>query len=283
MKKYFLILAVLSILFATGCPSRQPTAKAVTCKGSDTMVILVQRWAENYMKEKPDVVIQVTGGGSGTGIAALINGGTDICQASRSMTDKERGQIKAKFGKEAKEIPVALDGIAIYVNEKNPLSEISLSQLKDIYMGKIKNWKDLGGMDTQIIPYSRENNSGTYMYFKEHVLAGADFDVGIQTLPGTAAVVNAVSKDVHSLGYGGIAYSHGIKVLKVKKDEGSEAVEANLDNVTNGKYPISRKLFFYTVGEPAGQAKEFIDWTLGAEGQKICEEVGYYPLPKPGA
>jgi phosphate transport system substrate-binding protein len=279
MKKILFVFAALILVGVVGCPSRQ-AAKTVTCKGSDTMVILVQRWAENYMKEKPGDIVQVTGGGSGTGIAALINGGTDICQASRPMSDKERGQVKEKFGKDAKEIPVALDGIAIYVHEQNPLNEISLPQLKDIYTGKIKNWKELGGADAQIVPYSRENNSGTYMYFKEHVLAGVDFEVGVQTLPGTAAVVNAVSKDLRSMGYGGIAYAKGIKALKVKKDAMAAAITPSMETVTQGTYPISRKLYFYTVGDPSGMVKEFIDWTLGDHGQKICEDVGYYPLPK---
>jgi phosphate transport system substrate-binding protein len=279
MKRTAIILSVLVALGAAGCPGRQ-TAKTVTCKGSDTMVILVQRWAENYMKEKPGIIVQVSGGGSGTGIAALINGGTDICQASRPMTDKERAQVKAKFGKEVVEIPVALDGIAIYVNEQNPISEISLPQLKAIYTGKLKNWKELGGQDAEIVIYSRENNSGTYMYFKEHVLGNTDFESGVQTLPGTAALVNAVAKDSRSIGYGGIAYVKGVKAIKVKRDDASPAVEPNMANVDNGSYPISRNLFFYTVGEAQGEVKAFIDWALGAEGQKICAEVGYYPLPK---
>jgi phosphate transport system substrate-binding protein len=277
MKKGMILLVCVATLAILGCPSRD-VSKTVTCKGSDTMVILVQRWAETYMKEKPGVVIQVTGGGSGTGIAALINGGTDICQASRPMKEREREQVKAKYGKAVAEIPVALDGIAVYVHESNPLPAITLAQLKGIYTGAIRNWKEIGGADAPIVSYSRENNSGTYMYFKEHVLAGADFAVGIQTLPGTAAVVNAVSKDPGSIGYGGIAYSKGIKAVPVKKDDAAEAVTPDIANVTSGKYPISRSLYFYTVGAPAGIVKEFIDWTLGDEGQKVCQEVGYYPL-----
>lgn len=279
MNKVLIFVAGFIALTVMSCTGERQTTQAVTCKGSDTMVILVQRWAENYMQEKAGFIVQVTGGGSGTGIAALINGGTDICQASRPMTEKERGQIKAKYSQDAKEIPVALDGIAVYVSEQNPLAEISLTQLKGIYTGLITNWRELGGADQQIVPYSRENNSGTYIYFKEHVLAGADFAVEVQTLPGTAAVVNAVAKDAQSIGYGGIAYAKGIKALKVKRDETSEAIEPSLSSVSDGTYPISRSLFFYTIGEPQGTVKDFIDWTLGAEGQKICQEVGYYPLP----
>lgn len=266
----------------SGSKEMAANAKRITVKGSDTMVILGQRWAEYYMQRNPGkATIQVTGGGSGTGIAALINGATDICEASRPMKETEKQQVKAKTGKEVKEIPVALDGVAIYVNEANPIQEITLAQAKGIYTGKIINWKELGGADATIITYGRENNSGTYMYVKEHVLQDQDFAAGVQTLPGTAAVVNAVAKDVRSIGYGGIAYAKGIKALKVKKDNAAPAVEPTMDNVVKQTYPISRYLYFYTAGEPQGEIKAFIDWVLSDEGQKICQEVGYYPLPKP--
>jgi phosphate transport system substrate-binding protein len=196
------------------------------------------------------------------------------------MKDKEKQQVKAKHGKDVKEIPVALDGLAIYVNESNPIKEITIAQLKGIYTHKVKNWSELGGSDAMIVTYGRENNSGTYAYFKEHVLENADFAAEVQTLPGTAAVVNAVSKDVHGMGYGGIGYGKGIKLVPVRKDDKSPAVPPTMENVVNNTYPISRELYFYTVGEPTGEVKAFIDWVLGAEGQKVCEEVGYYPLRK---
>jgi phosphate transport system substrate-binding protein len=273
------VAITLMFLSLSGCGGGSTTGpKVVTIKGSDTMVILGQRWAETYMGAHPGTRIQVTGGGSGTGIAALINGGTDICEASRPMKDKEKEQVKARHGKEVKEIPVALDGIAIYVHQSSPISVLSQPQLKLIYTGKITNWKDVGGQDAKIVPYSRENNSGTYVFFKEHVLGNEDFAREIQTLPGTAAVVNAVSKDPASIGYGGIAYATGIRAVPVKKDDNSEAVPVSLQTVQSGKYPLSRNLFFYTIGEPQGEEKAFIDWVLGSEGQKICEAVGYYPL-----
>lgn len=274
-----LIMATLSCGDGGG-NDRPATNKPLTMKGSDTMVILGQRWAEKYMGDHPGTAIQVTGGGSGTGIAALINGATDICMSSRPMKGKERKQISEKSRQEVKEIAVALDGIAIYVNEANPLSEISIDQSRDIYLGKTTSWKALGGEEKQIVAYGRENNSGTYMYFKEHVLENKDFAAGVQTLPGTAAVVNAVSKDRYAIGYGGIAYAKGIKPLRVRKDESSEAIAPTMEHVVSGKYPISRSLYFYTAGEPNGTAKVFIEWALGADGQKICGEVGYYPLPK---
>jgi phosphate transport system substrate-binding protein len=270
-------LAVWMIPGCSGCGGGGGS-RSITIKGSDTMVILGQRWAETYMRLNPGVTIQVTGGGSGTGIAALINGGTDICESSRPMKEKEKQQAKARYGKDVKEIPVALDGLAIYVHESCPIKDISLAQVKAIYTGKITNWKDLGWTDAQIIAYSRENNSGTYVYFKEHVLENADFAADVQTLPGTAAVVNAVSKDPKSIGYGGIGYGKGAKALPVRKDDKSPGVEPSLENVESGNYPISRELYFYTMGEPTGDLKAFIEWVLSEEGQKVCQEVGYYPL-----
>jgi phosphate transport system substrate-binding protein len=261
-----------SILLAEGT--------SITVKGSDTMVLLGQRWAEVYMKNNPGSRIQVTGGGSGTGIAALINGTTDICEASRPMKDKEKEDVKAKRGAEVKEIPVAVDGLAVYLNAANPIKEISLEQLKGIYMGKITDWKDVGGKPGKIIAYGRENNSGTYAYFKEHVLANGDFHPSVQTLPGTSAVTNAVAKDPKAIGYGGIAYAKGIHHAMVKKDASTPAVEPSMENVLSGKYPISRYLYWYIAGEPSGETKKLVDWVLGPEGQKLVQEVGYYPLPK---
>ncbi len=282
MKRTLGVLALCLVsLYAASCagrPGGDSNSKTITIKGSDTMVILGQRWAETYMSEHPNIHIQVTGGGSGTGIAALINGGTDICEASRPMTDKEREMVKARQGTDVKEIPVALDGIAIYVHKDNLVPCLTEAQLKGIYTNKITNWNEVGGPDRKIVAYSRENNSGTYVFFKEHVLNNEDYASGIQTLPGTAAVVNAVSKDTASIGYGGIAYASGIRALPVKKDVNSEAISPSLETVQTKKYPLSRYLYFYTAGDPTGEIKAFIDWALSTEGQKTCEAVGYYPL-----
>jgi phosphate transport system substrate-binding protein len=280
-KKTWIVLFACAVSATIACgrgPDSGNQAKTVTVKGSDTMVILGQRWAETYMNSHPGVSIQVTGGGSGTGIAALINGGTDICEASRTMKDQEKEQVLKRHGKAVVEIPVALDGVAIYVHESSPIRELTMPQLKDIYTGKLTNWSDVGGKDGRIVAYSRENNSGTYVFFKEHVLANEDFAREIQTLPGTAAVVNAVSKDSASIGYGGIAYATGIRAIPIRRDSAAELVQPSLETVQNGRYPLSRNLFFYTIGQPAGEEKAFIDWVLGTEGQKICELVGYYPL-----
>ena len=287
-------LAVAAVL-AVGCtrtddakpaPAASGSAPAVaadktdiTLKGSDTMVILGQRWAEAYMKANAGSTIQVTGGGSGTGIAALINGSTDICEASRPMKDKEKDEVQAKRSAPAVEIKVALDALAVYVNEKNPLTEISIPALSKVYLGESKDWKDVGGKAHAVILYGRENNSGTYGYFKEHVLGGKDFAASTQTLAGTSAVANAIKGDVFGIGYGGIAYLEGIKALKVKKDDTSPAIAPSLTTAQDGSYPISRFLYFYTAGEPTGTTKKFIDWVKGPDGQKVIGDVGYYPLP----
>ena len=254
---------------------------ALTVKGSDTMVILGQRWAEAYMKKNPQVSVQVTGGGSGTGIAALIDGGTDVCNASRPMTDKEKADVQLKRGAPAIETKVALDALAVYVHEENPIDTIDLGQLSAMYLGQTTNWKDVGGKDEKIVLYGRENNSGTYGYFKEHVLANKDFAAEVQSLSGTSAVVNAVKGDPRGIGYGGIAYASGIRLLKVKKTKDAAAVEPKESTALDGSYPISRYLFVYTAGEPRGTVKDFIQWILSNEGQGVVKDVGYFPLPKP--
>ena len=279
-----LLVGALVCLCFAGCGGTETGGsgerKVITVKGSDTMVILGQRWAEEYMNKNPGISIQVTGGGSGTGIAALINGATDICESSRPMKEKEKQDIRARQGKEVKEIPVALDGLAVYFHQSNPIQSITRAQLKSIYRGRLSNWRELGWENAQIVTYSRENNSGTYVFFKEHILDNEDFAENVQTLPGTAAIVNAVANDRRSIGYGGIAYSSGIRAVPVVGKEGGEAVSPSLETVQSGKYPLSRNLYFYTAGEPLGHIKEFINWVLSDEGQKTCDQVGYYPLKK---
>jgi phosphate transport system substrate-binding protein len=252
--------------------------EVITVKGSDTMVILAQRWAEVYMAKHPNVTVQVTGGGSGVGISALINGTTDICNASRPMKQSEIDKLKARFNVLGVEIKTAKDGLSLYVNESNPVQELSLDQIKKIYTGETQNWKDVGGPDAKIILYGRENSSGTYVYFKDNVLGGADFSPMTQTMPGTAAVVNAVAKDKYGIGYGGAAYGKGIKYAKVKKDAKSTAYEPTEANVKSGLYPISRYLYMYTRNRPTGPLKEYVDWILSSEGQEIVAKVGYFPV-----
>jgi phosphate transport system substrate-binding protein len=278
MKLHQAILVALLAALLGGGGALEAQQRNITMKGSDTMVILGQRWAEEYMKKNAGVTIQVTGGGSGTGIAALINGTTDIAQSSRPMKESEKTSLKARRGLEVLELAVAVDGLAVYVHESNPVDALSLAQLRGIYTGAIRSWKDVGGGDERIILYSRENNSGTYAYFKEHVLENADYHPTVQTLPGTAAVINAVAKDARGIGYGGIAYGKGIKPLKVKKEAGSPAIEPSMEEVLAERYPISRHLYWYFAGPPSGERKAFARWALSPEGQQVVENVGYYPL-----
>src|SRR5690606_12245730 len=239
---------------------------------------LAQRLAEAFMHKNPGLTVQVTGGGSGTGIAALINGTTEIATASRPMKESEKAQVQARRERPAVEHAVALDGIAIYVHESNPVPHLTLDQIKRIYEGRIKDWSEVGGPAGRITLYSRENNCGTYAYFKEEVMDDEDFDPRAQTLPGTSTVVNAIAKDPRGIGFVGIAFGSGIRTVPVKKDEQAEAVAPSLETVTNGTYPISRKLFMYTAGEPTGIVAQFLEFALSPEGQALAEKAGYYPL-----
>jgi phosphate transport system substrate-binding protein len=253
----------------------------ITAKGSDTLVILAQKWAEVYMQQHSNVKIQVTGGGSGTGFAALQNQTTDLCNASRKIRAKEIEACIKAFGKRPTEYRVALDGLSVYVNDKNKLTELTIPQLEQIFSGKIRNWKEVGGEDRPITVYSRENSSGTYEFFKEHVLQGKDFLASAQTMPGTAAVLQAVAKDPSGIGYGGAAYGAGAKHVAIKKTDVDPAVEPNEETVVGGKYPISRFLYIYV--NPAldkGDVATYLNWIRSDEGQKLVKEVGYFPLPQ---
>jgi len=268
-----LAAAALSVVAST-------SAGSITVKGSDTLVILAQKWAEVYMSKHAETKIQVTGGGSGIGFAALQNQQTDLCDASRKIKSSEIANCIKAFGKRPTEYKVALDGLSVYVNENNPIKELSVDQLQGIFTGKFKNWKEVGGDDAPITVYSRENSSGTYEFFKEHVLQGKDFAASAQTMPGTAALVQAVAKDPKGIGYGGAAYAAGTRALKVKKDDASPAIEPTEETVVNGTYPIWRYLYVYV--NPAmdkGEITAYLSWIRGDEGQKLVKEVGYYPLP----
>ncbi len=272
MKKF---LASFLAVFLLALPLAAQ-AGTVTVKGSDTMVILGQRWAEEFMKKNASTKMQVTGGGSGTGLAALINGTTDIAMASRPMKEGEVEKLRGRFNTTGTEISVAKDGVTFYVHESNPLTSLTMEQLKGIYLGDITNWKDVGGPDAPIIVYSRENSSGTYVFVKDNVLGGDDYTPSAQTLPGTAAVVNAVSKEKYGIGYGGAAYAKGIKELNVKM--GGDEIAPSAENIKSGKYPLARDLYFYLRNKPSGEVKTFIDHVLSPEGQEIVKKVGYFPV-----
>jgi phosphate transport system substrate-binding protein len=271
--KFGMVAAMLGVVISA-------SAANITVKGSDTLVILAQKWAEVYMSSHPAVKIEVTGGGSGVGFAALENEGTDIADASRQIEAREKeGCIKA-FGKVPKEYRVAVDGLSVYVNNANPVKELTLAQLEGIFTGQTTSWKELGGNDAPITIYSRENSSGTYEFFKEHVLQGRDFSANAQTMPGTAALLQAINKDRNGIGYGGAAYGEGARALGIKKDDASPAIQPTEETVLNQTYPIWRYLYNYV--NPAldkDDIRAYLDWIRSDDGQKIVKEVGYYPLP----
>jgi len=283
------ILVHLVLITFLLTPAAQ-AARNITVKGSDTMVVLGQKWAEVYMENHPEVAIQVTGGGSGVGIASLMNGTTDIANSSRPIKSSEIDKAK-QAGYYPTEFKSAMDSLAVVVDKTNPVQSLSMKQLAGIYMGKINNWNEVGGKNQPILRYCRESNSGTYMFFKEHVLKNADYAADCQTMPGTSAVANAVSKDPAGIGYGGAAYfvhQPNLKILSIKKDDKSEPVspvlatgELDYEAAWTGRYPIARYLYMYTGFKPRGEVKEYIDWILSPDGQKIVEEIGYVPLQKP--
>ncbi|MGL2992476.1 phosphate ABC transporter substrate-binding protein [Flavobacterium sp. TSSA_36] len=274
-KTHFRRIALLLIVILFSCSFSIP--KRITIKGSDTMVILSQKWAEVFMKKNPGIYIQVTGGGSGVGIAALINGSTVIANSSRPISQEEIEKIKSKYNNNSIQIACAKDGLSVYLNNANPVNELTIAQLAAIFSGEITNWKQVGGIDAKIQLYGRESSSGTFEFFKDHVVK-TDFARSCQTLPGTAAIVNAVKKDKFGIGYGGAAYADGVKDCKVKKDAKSRGILPSEATIKNKTYPISRYLFMYLKEKPTGDTKKFIDWILSAEGQNIILEVGYYPL-----
>ena len=276
----------IAILLAAATLAASAFAGNITVKGSDTLVILAQKWAEVYMGQHADVKIQVSGGGSGIGFAALQSQTTDLCDASRKAKAAEIANCIKAFGARPTEYKVALDGLSVYVNVENPVKELSLNQLKDIFTGKMKNWKEVGGPDASITVYSRENSSGTYEFFKKHALKGQDFTASAQTMPGTAAIVQAIEKDKAGIGYGGAAYSGGAKHLGIKKDEASPAVQPTEENVVSGNYPLWRYLYVYLNPDlDKGEVAAYLKWIRSDEGQKVISsittgDVGYYPLPK---
>lgn len=256
----------------------------VQIKGSDTMVNLGQAWAETFMQEHPEAFIAVTGGGSGTGIAACLSKTCDIAACSRQMKGKEK-DLALQKGVHPVEYTVALDGLAVVVNPKNPVDKLTIKQLADIFSGNITNWKDLGGEDAKIVVLSREVNSGTHVYFKEHVLRGGNSSSTVEFSPSallmssSQAIADEVEQNSQAIGYYGMGYiSPAQKAVAVARDEKSLYIEPTIDNVVDGSYAISRPLFMYTNGEPQGLIKEFLDFILSNEGQKIVVETDFVPI-----
>ncbi|MGB8951200.1 MAG: phosphate ABC transporter substrate-binding protein [Candidatus Aminicenantales bacterium] len=258
--------------------------KSIQVKGSDTMINLTQAWAEAFSKRRPEVNIAVTGGGSGTGLTALISGTCDIAQSSRVIEDREIKRAEARGIKPNQET-VALDGIAVVVHPKNPVNQLTLDQLREIFMGKIKNWKMLGGKDKAIVILSREFNSGTHIFFKEHVLRRGnpkgpeEFSPYALLMPSSQAIADEVAQNENAIGYYGMGYiGPRQKVIAVGKDAQSSFIEPTVENVRSNAYPISRPLYLYTNGKPQGLIKEFIDFVYSKEGQEIVKKTDFVPI-----
>jgi phosphate transport system substrate-binding protein len=256
--------------------------------GSDTMVNLAQAWAEAYRESHPDVSSQVRGGGSGVGIAALCNGKVDVATASRAMKDKEIALAKENTGKEPKEFIVGRDALAVYVHKDNPLERISFAQLAEIYGegGKITRWEQLGVDNTrcsggEIVCISRQNNSGTFTYFREAVLGEhREYKQGTTAQNGSRELVTLIANTPCAIGYSGMGYrTDDVKMLAISGKKGEAAIAPTLETALDNTYPLARPLYIYTIGEPTGAVQEFVQWVLGPEGQKIVEKDGYVPNP----
>jgi phosphate transport system substrate-binding protein len=273
----------LILLVLGGC-NHNPNAHTnrITIKGSDTMVNLMSDLAEEYAHVQPRVGVAVTGGGSGTGIAALINGTTDICASSRAINATELNAATAR-SVSPQRVTLGLDGIAVMVNSQNPVSELALDQLKKIYTGEYDNWRDVGGPDQSILVLTRESSSGTFLFFRERVLNNADYASTVLMLPSNAAVTKAVTESAAAIGYGGLAYAEqsAAKILRIRVTPDSVAVLPTVAAVQTFRYPITRPLYLYTNGEPAGNVKSFLEFCLSEAGQKIVTDAGFVTVPEP--
>ena len=283
-------LLLLCGLFLTACGGRvsgqadAAAQKTIENTGSDTIVNLALAWAEAYQKVRPDVRVSVSGGGSGTGIAALINQTADIANASRKIKAEEQ-QNAEKNGVQPYEIEIARDAIGVIVNAKNPVQRLTLQQVSDIYSGKITNWQGVGGEDRPIVLLSRESNSGTHVYFLEEVVRLGNsqdktlFSQDTLLLPSSEGIIAEVRQNPNAIGYDGLGYiTSDVTTLAIAPEDGGEYVKPSVDTVNNGKYPIARPLFMYTPGEPTGDVKTYLDWILGPDGQQIVGDLGFVPL-----
>jgi len=277
------LIFLLPLIFSTCGRSGQNT---IQVKGSDTMVNLGQSWAEKYMEENPGEFVAVTGGGSGTGFSSLVSGTCDCAMSSRNIKNKEI-VLANKRGVNPHEIVVALDGLAVVVNPENPVDRLTMDQLAGIFSGKLSNWKEVGGADERIVVLSREVNSGTHVYFKEHVLRKNDkkskeeFSPGALMLSSSQAIADEVAGNSAAIGYYGMGYiSDKHKPVSIAKDTESPYVAPTIENVIDGAYPISRPLLMYTNGPPQGLIKKFLDFALSAEGQDIVRATDFVPVRK---
>jgi len=290
-RRIFVVGLPALVLLAAACGrSKGPHQTVIQDTGSDTMVNLAQAWAEEYAKVEPAVSVEVSGGGSGTGIAALSSGSVDIANCSRRFEPGEIEQARKNTGKAPREFMVGFDALAIYVNKNNPLNEIAIDQLAGIYAegGQLTKWSQLGvkppGGSDEIVCVGRQSNSGTYFYFREAILGkGRDFKLGSRDMQGSKDVVELVANTPSAIGYSGMGYNTpAVKQLRVSKAAGQPAYPPTVETTLNHTYPIARPLFMYTLGEPGGAVRKYLDWVNSDAGQKIVLQSGYVPLPKPG-
>lgn len=290
---YLLLFAALGLLLGCSRPDNGQTGqsgsgRAIQNKGSDTLVNIALAWAETYRQVRPEVSIAVTGGGSGTGIAALMNGTVDLANASRQIKEEEYTTARAN-GLEPQEFVVAIDALAIIVHPDNPVDQLTIPQLAAIYTGRITNWSQVGGEDADIVLLSRESNSGTHVYFLEEVVRGGEESNDIfapQTLfmPSSVGITSEVRRNPYAIGYDGLGYvdeAHE-KVLAIAADSDSPYWKPSVDTAASGDYPIARDLYMYTAGEPEGAIRDYLDWILSAEGQQIVADLGFIPITAEG-
>lgn len=271
-------------IFPSSRPSSNSPTMYIENKGSDTLVNLALAWAERYQEKHADVRISVTGGGSGTGIAALINNTVDIANMSREIKPEELAEARAK-GVNPIEYVIARDAIAVIVNPENPVSNLTLQQLSDIYSGKINNWSKVGGEDRPIVRLSRETNSGTHIYFLETVLRlGRESDTTLFStdtllLPSSEGIILETRQNPNAIGYDGLGYvPNDLKMIAIAEDPGSSYVLPSIATVNDGSYPIARDLYFYSNGEPTGALADYLAWILSEEAQRIVAELGFVPV-----
>jgi len=284
-----LLALVISSVSCSSTSSTSPSSSETTAyienKGSDTIVNLALAWAEYYQDEHPDVSISVTGGGSGTGIAALMNGTVDIANASRQIKDEEIAEAQSN-GIDPVEFVIARDAIAVIVNPENPVNELTLQQISDIYSGKLTNWSEVGGDDRPIVRLSRETNSGTHVYFLETVLRLGQkdnetfFSANTLLLPSSEGIIAEVRQNPNAIGYDGLGYvPDDLKMIAIAKQPGGEYVLPSVKTVNNGTYPIARDLYMYTAGEPTGIVQIYLEWIMTSdEAQNIVRELGFVPI-----
>ncbi|WP_406670493.1 PstS family phosphate ABC transporter substrate-binding protein [Methanolobus sp. ZRKC4] len=272
------LLIIATVFIGIGCVDKEGTtdSEAIIVKGSDTVLPLSQAEAEDFMIENPETSVTIIGGGSGVGVAALIDDEVEIAMTSRLMKESEVEEAEAN-GVTPLRHEIAIDGIAVIVNPENPVNELTYDQLKGIYDGSISNWADVGGDDRKIAVMSRDSSSGTYEYFKEEILEDEAYRQDALTQPSTGAIVQEVSQNEGAIGYIGFAYlDESTKAISL--DSGEGFVEATEENIISGDYPLARPLQYYTNGEPEGLTKEYIDFVMSPTGQAIVSEVGYFPV-----